>query len=214
LRVTNSIVVASVSGIVRTTVVTPDRNDYTSARRGAKQLALAQRVSAVYVYACARCGEIQDREDAQPCCGRVRPMLAVCRPERRRLLLHPAPAPGGTAPSWINVAVSSRPQGQLLAPGVDDLAALVLRRCWEGLQSGAPAVPVRDAVAILRLAHEIEHDAALTERDAARRQIEEWQQELKSGLWAVRSVLDRQYGQDAWAAFYAELKKLRPAAAR
>jgi hypothetical protein len=141
-------------------------------------------------------------------------MLAVARPDRRRLLLHPAPAPGGRAPSWINVAVPSRPQGQFLAPDVDDLAALVLRRCWEGLQSGAPVVPVRDAVAILRLAHEIEHDSALTERDATRRQIEEWRQELKSGLWAVRSVLVRQYGQDAWAAFYAELKKLRAAAPR
>jgi hypothetical protein len=71
---------------------------------------------------------------------------------------------------------------------------------------------VRDAVAILRLAHEIEHDAALAERDAARRQMEEWRQEFKSGLWAVRSVLLRQYGQDAWAAFSAELKKLRAVA--
>jgi hypothetical protein len=73
---------------------------------------------------------------------------------------------------------------------------------------------VRDAVAILRLAHEAQHDDALTERDAARRQIEEWRQELKSGLWAVRSVLVRQYGPDAWAAFSAELRKLRAAAPR
>lgn len=28
----------------------------------------------------------------------------------------PAPAPGGRAPSWINVAAPSRPQGQLLGP--------------------------------------------------------------------------------------------------
>lgn len=196
-------------------MLTPDRNDFTAARRGAKQLALAQRVSAVYVWGCTRCNEVQDRADPQPCCGLVRPMLAVVRPERRKLLLHPAPAPGGRAPSWINVAVPSRrPQGQLLAPSIDDLATLVLRRCWEGLQSGAPVVPVRDAVAILRLAHEIEHDAALAERDAARRQMEEWRQELKSGLWAVRSVLVRQYGQDAWAAFSAELKKLRAATPR
>jgi hypothetical protein len=94
------------------------------------------------------------------------------------------------------------------------VAGLALRRCYEGLQSGQPAVPVRDAVLLVRLAHEIEHDTALAERDAARRQIEEWRQELKSGLWAVRSVLVREYGPDAWAAFSAELKKLRAAAPR
>lgn len=209
LRVTSGTVVASVSGIVRTTVVTPDRDDYTSARRGAKGLAQAQRVCALYTWCCTRCDEIQDSGNPEPCCGLVRPMLAVARPDRRRLLLHPAPAPGGRAPAWVNVAVPSRPTG-LAVPSVDDLADLVLRRCYEGLQSGASDVPVRDVVAILRLAHEIEHDAALAERDAARRQMEEWRQEFKSGLWAVRSVLLRQYGQDAWAAFSAEIRKLRP----
>ena len=73
---------------------------------------------------------------------------------------------------------------------------------------------IRDAVTVLRLAREMEHDGALAERDAARRQMEEWRQEFKSGLRAVRSVLVRQYGQDAWAAFSAEVKKLCPAAQR
>ena len=91
---------------------------------------------------------------------------------------------------------------------------LALKRCYEGLQSARPAVSVRDAVVLVRLAHEIEHDAALAERDAARRQMEEWRQEFKSGLWAVRSVLVGQYGQDARAAFSAEVKKLRAAAPR
>jgi hypothetical protein len=54
-------------------------------------------------------------------------------------------------------------------PSVEDLAALVLRRCHEGLQSGKSAVSARDAVALLRLAREMEHDDALAERDAARR---------------------------------------------
>ena len=94
------------------------------------------------------------------------------------------------------------PPGRLATPGVADVAGLALRRCYEGLQSGRSAVSVRDAVVLVRLAHEIEHDAALAERDAARRQMEEWRQEFKSGLWAVRSVLLRQYGQDAWAAFW------------
>ena len=108
----------------------------------------------------------------------------------------------------------ARPPGQLAVPSVEDLANLVVRRCYDGLQSGRLAVSVQAAVALIRLAHEIEHDDSLAERDAARRQMEEWRQEFKSGLWAVRSVLVRQYGPDAWAAFSAELKKLRPAAPR
>ena len=88
----------------------------------------------------------------------------------------------------------------------------MLRRCWEGLQSGRPAVSVQAAVALIRLAHEIEHDAALAERFAARRQMEEWRQEWKHGLWIIRNAIVRRYGQDAWAAIWAEVRKLRPAA--
>jgi hypothetical protein len=214
LHTASGTVVATVSGIVRTTVVSPDRSDHTSARRAAKQLALAQRVSAVYCWSCTRCMRIQDSVDPVACCGPVRPMLAVCQPERRRLLLHPAPAPGGVAPQWVNVVPSARPPGQLAVRSIEDLANLVLRCCYDGLQSGRLAVSLQPAVALIRLAHEIEHDAALAERDAARRQMEEWRQEFKSGLWAVRSVLVRQYGQDAWAAFSAEVRKHCPAAPR
>jgi hypothetical protein len=209
LRTTAGVHTVTIHGIVRARLPEPSRDAFVAARRGAKGLALAGRVSAYYAYACQRCGQVQDH-DPEQCCGRVRPMLAVSRPGKQ--LAHPAPAPGGVAPRWINVVPPPPPTGQLPVPTAADLAALVLRRCWDGLQSGAPVVPVRDAVAILRLAHEIEHDAALAERDAARRQMEEWRQELKSGLWAVRSVLVGQYGPDAWAAFSAELKKLRPAA--
>ena len=218
LHVTSSTVVATVNGIVRTTVVTPDRDDFTSARRGAKGLALAERVAALYVWGCTRCMRIQDSETPQPCCGPVRPLLAVCQPERRRLLAHPAPPPGGVAPRWINVAVPSRPPGQLAVPSFEDLADLVVRRCYEGLQSGRPTVSLQAAVALIRLAHEIEHDAALAERDAALRQMEEWRQEWRQewrhGLWIIRNAIVRQYGQDAWAAISAEVRKLRLAAPR
>jgi hypothetical protein len=60
---------------------------------------------------------------------------------------------------------------------------------------------VRDAVAILRLAHQTQHHDALTERDAARRQIEEWQH----GPWIIRNSIVRHYAQDAWAAISAEV---------
>ena len=103
-----------------------------------------------------------------------------------------------------------RPQGQFPVPGIGDLASLALRRCHERLEAGEAEVTTRDAVAILRLAHEIEHDAALAERAAARRQTEEW----RHGLWLIRDAIVRQYGQDAWAAISAEVRKLRPAAPR
>ena len=68
---------------------------------------------------------------------------------------------------------------------------------------------IRDAVTVLCLAHEMEHDDALAERDAARRQMEEW----RHGLWIICNAIVRQYGQDAWAAITAEVRKLRPAMA-
>lgn len=210
LSAASGVCVATVSGVVRATVASPSRDDYTAARRGAKGLALAQRVSAVYCWSCTQCMRIQDSDNPERCCGPVRPMLAVCQPERRRLLLHPAPPPGGVAPWWINVAVPSRPPGQLPAPTVEDLAALVLRRCYERLEAGEAEVRLRDAVALLRLAHEIEHDEALAERDAARRQMEEW----KVGLWAIRNGVVRQFGLDAWAAVSAEVRELHPKAPR
>jgi bifunctional DNase/RNase len=62
-------------------------------------------------------------------------------------------------------------------PDIADLASVVLRRCYERVETGEATVTIRDAVAILRLPNEIEHDDALAERDAARRQMEEWRRE-------------------------------------
>jgi hypothetical protein len=206
LRVTSNSVVATVSGIVRTTVVTPDRNDYTAARRGTKQLALAQRVSALYVWCCARCNEIQDSDNPEPCCGIVRPMLAVARPDRRRLLLHPAPAPGGRAPSWVNVAVlPSRLHGQLPVPTVADLAALALRRAYERLEAGQAAVHVQDAVAAMRLAWQIEHDEAILARDKALAELAETQQ----AVLMLKDAIIRRSGQDEWRALWGEVQTER-----
>jgi hypothetical protein len=91
-------------------------------------------------------------------------------------------------------------------PGAGDLASLVLRRCYDGLQDGRLAVYVQAAVTLIRLAHEIEHDAALAERDAARRQMEEWQH----GLQLIRDAVVRRHGQAAWAAIAAEVRQARP----
>jgi hypothetical protein len=174
----------------------------------------------------ARHGDPGDHE------ARVTTPLAAAQVEAA-LALAEATAPGGLDPDsrawagrpsdrhplppWIGVNVASRlpsPPGRLATPSIDDLASLVLQRCWEGLQSGRPAVSVQAAVALIRLAHEIEHDAALAERDAARRQMEESRQEWRHGLWIIRNAIVRQHGEDAWAAISAEVRARRPAAPR
>jgi hypothetical protein len=205
LSATSGTVVATVSGIVRTTVVAPDRSDYTAARRGTKQLALAERVAAVYVWGCTRCMRIQDSEAPQPCCGPVRPLLAVCQPERRRLLAHPAPPPGGVAPRWINVAVPSRPPGQLAVPGFEDLAGLVVRRCYESLQAGRPTVSLQDAVAVMRLAWQIERDEAIPARDKALAELAEVQQ----AMLTLKAAVILRSGPDEWRTLAAEVQEER-----
>jgi hypothetical protein len=205
IRAVDGTVVASVAGVVRTTVLTPDRNDFTAARRGAKQLALAQRVAALYVWCCPRCNEVQDRADPQPCCGTVRSMLAVARLERRKLLVHPAPSPGGVAPSWINVAVPSRPPGQLAVPSFEDFADLVVRRCYEGLQSGRPTVSLQGAAAVMRLAWQIERDEAIPARDDALAELTEAQ----GAVLALRTAIIRRSGQDEWQALWGEVLEER-----
>jgi hypothetical protein len=203
LRTTGGTDVATVSGVVRIAVSQPTRDDFTAARRATKQLALAERVSATYAYACVRCGEIQDREVPEACCGSVRAMLAVCQPQRLKRLAHPAPFPGGSCPPWINVVPVPRPAGQFSVPSVEDLCSVVLKRCYEGLVSGRVAVSLRDAAAILRLAHERERDAALAERDRALAELGE----ATHGIGVLRSAIVRKHGYDEWRALAGEVKE-------
>ena len=81
------------------------------------------------------------------------------------------------------------------------LARVAIGRAYERLEAGEVGVTIRDAVTVLRLAREMEHDDALAERDAARRQMEEW----RHGLWIIRNAIVRRHGQDAWAATSAEV---------
>ncbi len=205
LRTTSGVCVATVSGIVRARLPEPHRDAFVAARRGARGLALAQRVSAVYAYACVRCGQIQDRDDPVACCGSVRPMLAVCQPERRRLLAHPAPPPGGVAPSWISVAVPPRPLGQLPAVGIADLASLALRRAYERLEVGVPGVSVQDAVAAMRLAWQVERDEAVPARDEALAELAKAQ----AAVLTLKDAIIRRSGQDEWRALWSEVQKER-----
>ena len=107
----------------------------------------------------------------------------------------------------------SRPSGQLPEPSLKDLADLAVRKAFEGLLYGKLAVSVPGAVAVARLAWQVERDQAIPERDAALRQLEKWQQGMTEFTWALRMVLDRQH-PGAWPAVMAEVKKLRPAAPR
>jgi hypothetical protein len=196
MHVTSGTVVATVSGIVRTTVVSPDRSDHTSARRAAKQLALAQRVSAVYVWGCTRCNRIQDSGNPVECCGVVRPLLAVARPERRHLLAHPAPPPGGQAPAWLNDARPA-PAG-LLAPTPDDVASLAMRRLWERLESGVCSVSPADVAALVRLAREA---GRADLRSAPGHSDEAWQASVRQLLWLAKSHLGTN-----WPAFVRDVR--------
>jgi hypothetical protein len=60
--------------------------------------------------------------------------------------------------------VSSRrpaPQGRFPVPSVADLAALALRRAYERVEAGDAAVSLRNAVAAMRLAWQIERAEAM-----------------------------------------------------
>ncbi len=193
MAATGCAVVVPVGAVVRTAVITPSRSDFTSARRAARSLAVKSQVAALHAWTCPRCFAIQDLADPRPCCIRPRPMLSVCRPERRHLLNHPAPAPGGQAPAWLNGARPA-PAG-LAAPTLDDVASLAMRRLWERLESGVCSVSPADAAALVRLAREIK-----TEPDAGRSD-ERWQAAVREILWLARSHL-----RDGWPAFAADVR--------
>jgi hypothetical protein len=80
-------------------------------------------------------------------------------------------------------------------PTVGDVAALALRRAYERLESGAIEVSARDAVALLRLAREIEREQAPGHSDEA------WAATLRELLWLARSHL-----RDGWPAFAADVR--------
>ena len=97
----------------------------------------------------------------------------------------------------------SRPQGQLLAPGVDDLAALALRRCYERLEAGEAAVSLQDAVVAMRLAWQIERDEAIPARDKALAELAEAQ----AAVLSLKDAIIRRCGYDQWRALWSEVRR-------
>ena len=121
---------------------------------------------------------------------------------------HPTAAPGTSAPggrpAWINVAVPPRPLGQLPVPSVEDLAALrAPAALGRRLVSGPSAVSVRDAVTILRLAREIEHDDAVAAAAEARAWAQMFQKGPASTLWTAKRHID----PAKWRAFIDVLRR-------
>ena len=200
---TSGTVVATVSGIVRTTVVAPDRNDYhgcparNQAARpgGARGCALCLGLHAVH---------------ADP---GFRDSSAVLRPGQAPI----GRLPAGTAEAAAASRSSSRRRGsaldkrrravpspgQLAVPSFEDLADLVVRRCYEGLQSGRPTVSLQDAAAVMRLAWQIERDEAIPERDAALRQLAGAQ----AAVLTLKDAIIRRSGLDEWRALWSEVQK-------
>jgi hypothetical protein len=157
--------VVTVASVVRSVTPAPGRNDYAAAQRAARRLAAAGDICVLYIHACARCGQVQDREAPEPCCAAVKAMLAICQPQRRALVQHPAPPPGGTAPAWMESVTVTLPRpspGELPAASTGDVLSLTLQRYCEQLLSGRVAVSARDVAILMRLEREFRRDA---ERD-------------------------------------------------
>jgi len=86
-------------------------------------------------------------------------------------------------------------------PSAADLAALVLRRCYERLVAGQASVSLQDAAALIRLAREIERDDAVATAAEARARAEMFQKGLSSTLWTAKRHID----PARWRAFMDDL---------
>ena len=96
-----------------------------------------------------------------------------------------------------------RPLGQLPVVGIADLASLALRRAYERLEVGVPGVSVQDAVAVSRLAWQIERDEAIPARDKALAELAEVQQ----AVLILKDAVIRHSGQGEWRALWGEVQK-------
>ncbi len=90
-------------------------------------------------------------------------------------------------------------------PSFEDLADLVVRRCYEGLQSGRPTVSLHDAVAVMRLAWQVERDEAIPARDKPLAELAEAQ----AAVLTLKDAIIRRSGQDEWRALWSEVQKDR-----
>jgi hypothetical protein len=135
-------------------------------------------------------------------------MLAICQPQRRALVLHSAPPPGGAVPAWmesVNVTLPAQSWGEIPAASNSDVLSLTLQRYCEQLLYGRVAVSARDVAILTRLEREFRRDA---ERDR-----------LAVALLTVTARrLVAQLGHRAWgwptpdetASWVAELQQIAP----
>jgi hypothetical protein len=110
--------------------------------------------------------------------------------------MHPAPPPSGVAPAWVNAVPPGRPQGSCPYPPPPYLAALALWRAHERVEAGA-AVSAQDVVALLKLAREIEREAAGQAAGTTAR----WQATVRELLRAAR-----RHPGEHWEPFAADIR--------
>ena len=108
-------------------------------------------------------------------------------------------------PSWINVAVPSRPLGQLPVVELADVAPLGLRRCYERLEAGEHPAFVQDAVALARLAWQIERDEAIPARDKALAELAE----IQAAVLSLKGAIIRRSRAGRMAGIVGEVQKER-----
>jgi hypothetical protein len=90
-------------------------------------------------------------------------------------------------------------------PSFEDLADLVVRRCYESLQSVRPTVSLQDAAAVIRLAWQIERDEAIPARDKALAELAEAQ----AAVLSLKDAIVCRSGQDEWRALWTEVREER-----
>jgi hypothetical protein len=86
-------------------------------------------------------------------------------------------------------------------PELADLAALAIRRAYKRVEAGEAAVPVQDAVALVRLVREIQRDDAVAAAAEADARAEIFQKGLSSALWTAKRHID----PARWRAFMDDL---------
>ena len=168
IRAAGEIYTVTVDAVMRRCKPAPTRSDKAAIHRAAKTLALKKAVVAVYVNACTKCLRVQDHEP-EPCCGAVRPFLAVRLADRP--LPHLARPPSGDrCPAWVTVSDAARPPvlvGQVVTAGAADVSRQLLRECSERLRIAPRALSLHEMyqmAAVVRTAWLIERDSAIALR--------------------------------------------------
>jgi hypothetical protein len=181
LDITGDGLATTVRAVVLDTVAQPTRGDYVSARRATKTLALAGRVSAVYLHACPSCGALH-RTQPHRCCASIRPMLGITPAGSHPPSL--APPPVSPVPDWISAAPTSKSITRSEVASHTRLLEELIQHGYRRLTAGEITVATKDLLAALRLQAQIE---AIRSQDHP--EPTTWQDAMVAVLQAARRHL-------------------------